>query len=341
MKSTHDGPQDAADGARAIEVRHLRLVRAIDSEGSVTRAAGRLHLTQSALSHQLLDLERTLGTRLFDRVGKRMVPTPAGAKVIAAGERLLGELAALERELHDMQSGAALPLRVTTSCYASYQWLPEALMRFGATHPRIEITIVLEATRRAQEALANDEVDLAIMSEPPREETWAVEPLVTSELVALASPQHPLVAGQKRRDSLRWGALRGATILVHDISDRLSERLESAVRDSFEREHGERLAKPIHLRRIPLTEALIELARAGRGVVIADRWIVSSFIDARLVALPLVPCASRTFHAVWRKSNPRGLPIRELVKVIEGSASCVQEQRAVRGRARTRGTAAE
>src|SRR3954470_13441904 len=83
----------------AIEVRHLRLVRAIASEGSVTRAASRLHLSQSAVSHQLLDLERDLELRLFDRVGKRMVPTAAGQRLIAGAGRLLGELAALGNDL--------------------------------------------------------------------------------------------------------------------------------------------------------------------------------------------------------------------------------------------------
>ena len=68
-------------GSRLVlEVRHLKLIQAIAREGSVTRAAPSLNLSQSALSHQLLNLERDLGAKLFDRVGKRMVPTHAGAQ---------------------------------------------------------------------------------------------------------------------------------------------------------------------------------------------------------------------------------------------------------------------
>src|ERR1700704_6085834 len=100
MQTTHDL------GIGRIDTRHLRLVLAIAGEGNVTRAAGRLHLSQSAVSHQLLDLERDLETRLFDRVGKRMVPTPAGARVIDCAKRLLGELADLEDSLADELTGA-------------------------------------------------------------------------------------------------------------------------------------------------------------------------------------------------------------------------------------------
>ena len=61
-----------------LEIRHLKLVREVAAAGSLTRAGAALHLTQSALSHQLRDIESRLGVRLFLRVGKRMVLTPAG-----------------------------------------------------------------------------------------------------------------------------------------------------------------------------------------------------------------------------------------------------------------------
>src|SRR4051794_40649092 len=141
-----------------LEIKHLRLVQAIAAEGTVTRAAGRLHLSQSAVSHQLVDLERDLSTRLFDRIGKRMIPTRAGSRVLASAERLLDELTSLERDLTEDGREARIPLRVTASCYTSYEWLPAALVHFAEAHPRVDITIVLEATRRGMEALAADEV---------------------------------------------------------------------------------------------------------------------------------------------------------------------------------------
>ena len=313
MKSTHDRLH-AGRAPERLEVRHLRLVRAISDAGSVTRAAGTLHLSQSAVSHQLLDLERDLGARLFDRVGKRMVPTALGAHLIAGARRLLADLGELERAI-DGRRDLRAALRVTSSCFTSYNWLPAALAHFGASHPTIELDIVIEATRRAVPALVADEVDLAIVTDPPREDTWETTEVIASELIALASPRHP-ICSRLRKNALRWGALRDCEILVPDISDHDLARLDHAVRTSWERESGERLPSPVTVRKIPLSEALVELARAGAGVAIVDRWTVASRIDRRLRALPLVPPAPRTFHAVWRRSNPRELPIGELIEIV-------------------------
>jgi LysR family transcriptional regulator, regulator for metE and metH len=301
-----------------LEVRHLRLVQAIAREGSVTRAGGVLHLSQSAVSHQLVDLERDLGTRLFDRVGKKMVLTEAGQRMLVASERLLRELSALEREIvatrHTRQ-----PFRVTTSCYTSYHWLPAALELFGKTHPRVDLQIVFEATRRATDALIADEVDLAIVTTPPRDASLAIVDITESELVVVGQKQHPVL---NKKEHVRYAELAHQTVLVHDgPNEHLLARLEEAVRASHEKRTGERLANPIHLRKVPLTEALIALARSGSGVAIVDRWLAEAYLDRRVVALPLSPRASRRFYAAFRKSNPRGLPMDALVKVIADEAT--------------------
>lgn len=298
-----------------IEVRHLRLVVAIAAEGTVTRAAGRLHLSQSAVSHQLLDLERDLETRLFDRVGKRMVPTPAGARMVSDAAGLLADLADLERSVAEQRRDARIPLRITASCFMSYSWLPAALAHFGDSRPNIDLDVVLEATRRAVPALIADEVDLAIVTDPPRDETYEQVELAVSELVAIASPDHPVTA-RIRKGSLPWSALHDCELLVFDIADQDLVRLDKAIRGAYQAQSGQRLTSPVPVRKIPVTEALLELVRNRRGVGIVDRWAVAD-LRRGIRIVPLVPRASRTFHAVWRAANPRRLPIDELVTVIK------------------------
>ena len=75
-----------------LEIRHLRLVSAVANVGSLTRAGDQLHLTQSALSHQLRDIESRLGAALFLRVGKRLVLTPAGERLLASARDVLERL---------------------------------------------------------------------------------------------------------------------------------------------------------------------------------------------------------------------------------------------------------
>src|SRR6476659_1472156 len=92
-----------------LEVRHLRLVDAVAGCGSLTRAGDELHLTQSALSHQLRDIESRLGTPLFLRVGKRLVLTAAGERLLASARDVLQQLARAEDDIRQMgRQGAGL-----------------------------------------------------------------------------------------------------------------------------------------------------------------------------------------------------------------------------------------
>ena len=97
-----------------LEVRHLELVSAVADVGSLTRAGDRLHLTQSALSHQLRDIESRLGTALFLRVGKRLVLTPAGERLLSSARDVLDRLQRTERDIRDMGRERAGLLRITT-----------------------------------------------------------------------------------------------------------------------------------------------------------------------------------------------------------------------------------
>src|SRR2546430_7716615 len=107
-----------------LEVRHLRLVEAVADVGSLTRAGDRLHLTQSALSHQLRDIESRLGAALFLRIGKRLVLTPAGERLLGSAKEVLARLERTEEEIRQMRRDKAGVLRLTTECYTCYHWLP-------------------------------------------------------------------------------------------------------------------------------------------------------------------------------------------------------------------------
>jgi LysR family transcriptional regulator for metE and metH len=114
LVSFPDSESLSSAGARPLdfEIRHLRLVIAVADTGTLTRAADRLHLTQSALSHQLRDVEERLRTPLFHRVGKRMILTQAGTRVLISARRVLRDLEDAENDVHLLaadQKGAARP----------------------------------------------------------------------------------------------------------------------------------------------------------------------------------------------------------------------------------------
>src|SRR5215207_9086071 len=104
-----------------LEIRHLRLVVAITDEGNLTRAGERLNLTQSALSHQLKQIESSLGVLLFTRTKKRLVLTEAGEELVRRARCILTEIADLERDLGERASGRRGRLRLATQCYTCYE----------------------------------------------------------------------------------------------------------------------------------------------------------------------------------------------------------------------------
>ena len=120
-----------------LEVRHLQLVAAVAAVGSLTRAGDQLHLTQSALSHQLRDVESRLGAALFLRVGKRLVLTPAGDRLLSSATDILERLRQTEHDIREMGRDHAGTLRITTECYTCYHWLPPVLLRYRRRFPRV------------------------------------------------------------------------------------------------------------------------------------------------------------------------------------------------------------
>ena len=147
-----------------LEIRHLRTIVAITEERTVTRAAERLFITQSALSHQLKEIESRLGTPLFLRVKRKMVLTDAGKTLLEYARRILSDVRKAETEISRIGNGKAGRIRLSTECYTCYHWLPPLLQEFEKKNPGVEVEIVADATKKPVEWLLDGKLDIAITS---------------------------------------------------------------------------------------------------------------------------------------------------------------------------------
>lgn len=271
----------------ALSIRQLRLVQHVAREGTLTAAARTLHLTQSALSHQLAKLEGQLKTPVFHRTGKQMVPTQVGLRIVEGAERVLEEMGKLEGDVDRIARGREGRIRLTASCYTCYHWLPEVLPEFHARHAGVEIALVTEAAPRALGALLDGEVDLVLSYDPVEADpSFEWSPLFSDEQVLVVAPDHPLAP----RPWVEAADFEGEHLLVH--SDRPGESLlYQAVLDPAG-------VKPARVSEIRLTEAILGLVAAGSGVAVLTRWTAAPEIHAgRVVAIRL---GRSGLHREWK-----------------------------------------
>lgn len=150
-----------------LEFRHLRTIRAIHEAGGLARAADILHITQSALSHQVKGLEEQVGMELFHRRSKPMKLSPAGGmKLLRLAERILPEIAALEEEFRALKSGRSGRMHIAIECHACFDWLFPVLDGFRHAWPEVDVDIRMRLAFDALEALRREEVDFVVTSDP-------------------------------------------------------------------------------------------------------------------------------------------------------------------------------
>jgi LysR family transcriptional regulator for metE and metH len=288
-----------------LEIRHLRLVREVSLAGSLTRAGAVLHLTQSALSHQLRDIESRLDTPLFLRVGKRMILTPAGERLLRSADDVLATIEQTEEAIRRLAGAERGLLRLTTECYTCYHWLPALMKRYRRAHPGVDVRIDATATSQPLAHLLDGRLDIAIVSDPVRDRRIVTERLFDDEMVVIVEPRHSLAA----RPFVRAEDFAGETLLTY------SSKEDSTVYQRILVPSG---ITPAAMQQVQLTEAMIELVKAGLGVAVLAWWAVEPSVRAGSIrALPLT---RRGYKRVWRAATLKDLArvpyVREFIDLI-------------------------
>ena len=258
-----------------MEIRYLRLIKAVVEEGSITRAMDVLHLSQSALSYQLKEAELQVGTLVFYRRNKKLILTPVGKKLYAMANKVLKELDIAESEIKKMMNGENGVIRISTECYTSYHWLPAVLKKFSNEFPNVEIEIIFEATHRPIEKLIEGELDLAITSNPEHIDQVEFTQLFSDEMLAIVSIQHPWA----NRDYVDAEDFQDVTLIIHSLPlDTVS---------IFRTQLTPKGIDPKKLIVLPLTEASIELVKANMGVIVLANWALIPYLNDEIKAIKI------------------------------------------------------
>lgn len=278
-------------GFKRLELRHFRLLQALAHADGMSAAAKHLHLTQSALSHQLKVLEETLGCPLFLRHGKKLVMTAAGRRALKTADEVLDQLTIMHDDLAHIQQGKNLTLRIASECITAFQWLPKVIPIFKALYPDIRVELLPNAINRVSDLLESGEIDLAIKMVPAKP-PFENHILFADELVVAMAEHHELT----QQSVITPEQLAKENILLCPSA---KQKLMMGLSHHVDTQH-------IQTTEFPLTEAIVEWCSAGMGVSVLANWAVTAWQNQGVEVRPLhVPWSKRQWTAV---TLPQQLP---------------------------------
>ncbi|MGF1911368.1 HTH-type transcriptional regulator MetR [Vibrio kasasachensis] len=255
-----------------IELKHLRTLTSLRDTGSLTATATALHLTQSALSHQIKDLESRLGGQLFLRKTRPVRFTSEGDILLRLADDVLPRFANAQNELANLKEDVNGRLHMAIECHSCFQWLMPALKEYQSTWPSVTLDFSSGFGFEPLPALMSGKLDLVITSDiQPRSEIH-FEPLFDFEMRLITAVNHPLA----EKSQIKPEDLAEQTMISYPVQ---KQRLD--VVKHFLQPAG---VEPAKWKQCDNTLMLVQMVSAGLGVAALPNWAISEFSRQGLIS---------------------------------------------------------
>ena len=284
-----------------FDSKDLELVRAIAEDGSLTAAARRMHVSQPAVSKRLSNLQERVGSRVFVRKDGLMRATAVGERLLAAAGAVDREICAAREDITRILERRGQHLRLTTQCYTCYRWLPFVIRDMRNLHPDLELDVIPDATDNPYAALEENRCDLAIVSNPIADSGLREIELFSDELYAVMSVEHALA----KRKFLNPSNLAEQTFVLYTGA-------HHPIVEDILRPAG---IEPARIIQVRITEAIVELARAGQGIAVLAGWAFNDLEDTR--GLVAVRITRGGFRRTWRAVIGHACPEEYALSLVE------------------------
>ncbi|TBR38330.1 LysR family transcriptional regulator [Marinomonas agarivorans] len=254
-----------------IEVRHLKTLTALRETGSLVEAAERVHLTQSALSHQLKDLEEKLGSPLFIRKTKPVRFTSAGLRLLQLADDVLLSFRTAQRDIQRFAEGETGRLHIAIECHSCYEWLMPTIDHFREHWPDVELDLSNAFSFTPLPALARGDLDLVVTSNPQDLPNIEYIPLFQYEAQVALSRHHTLA----QKEFLQPEDFINETLISYPVEP---ERLD--IFKYFLQPAG---IQPKRIRHNELTLMMMQLVASGRGICCLPNWALTEYTNRQYV----------------------------------------------------------
>ncbi|QXP91497.1 LysR family transcriptional regulator [Methylococcus capsulatus] len=253
-----------------LELRHLQTLLALVETGTLSKAAARVFLTQSALSHQIKQLEDHYGVALFERKTQPLRLSPAGQRLHSLAETVMKAVREAERDIARIAQGNSGQLRIAVECHTCFDWLMPAMDQFREHWPEIELDLVSGFHADPLALLREDRAELVVVSEPQAREGIAFHPLFRFEIVGLVSRQHPLAP----KAFLTPEDFAEETLLSYPVPEDMLDIVRKVLKP--------RGIEPKR-RTAELTVAILQLVASRRGIAALPNWTVQNYLEREYV----------------------------------------------------------
>lgn len=247
-----------------LEIKHLKTLQTLAETHSVNLAADKLCMTQSALSHQIKQLEALLGVALFQRKSKPIEFTPAGQLLLATALEVLPKIEKAERMVMAFEQGITGRLFIGVDCHTCFEWLMPLMRPYHKEWHGVELDILNSFGEKPLKKLLAQQLDLVITSDPEPIANIDFIPLFSYELVAVLPKSHPLV----NKQWLVAQDLAAETLIVYPVAE---EKL-----DVFRRFLKPAGVRPSTVRHSELTVMMLQLVDSERGICVLPKWLVQT-----------------------------------------------------------------
>ena len=290
-----------------MEIKYFRLIKAIAEEGSIANSADKLFLTQSALSHQLRELEERLGFKVFLRTRNKWQLTEEGSELYKLGNSIFDRIDKGFRNIEQLRSGSIGTIRVSTECYSFYQGLSAFIQKMGLLYPDIKVDLILEATHQPISKMISQEIDMAIVTTKPGHDALSSIEVYEDEVFAIMHKENPL----NELSFLNADNFSDMHLIIHSFP------LETVA--VFEQYLKPKMITPQKISAIPLTEVALEMVNANMGVICLPKWALKSFkLSNDLVFKRLGQNGlKRTHYLVFRKADKLKKYIKDFIDNFE------------------------
>jgi LysR family transcriptional regulator for metE and metH len=253
-----------------LEIRHMQTLLALLEAGTLSGAAERVHLTQSALSHQIKQLESHYATPLFERKTQPLRLSPTGQRLHTLALAVTTLVDEAERDVARLAQGRAGKLRIAVECHTCFEWLMPAMDVYRQNWPEVELDLVSGFHANPLTLLREDKAELAIVSEHKKNTDVVFHPLFGFEIVGLVSSLHALA----KKNHLTPHDFADETLVTYPVADEMLDVVRLFLKP--------RGIEPKR-RTAELTVAILQLVASRRGIAAMPAWAVQSYLQTGYV----------------------------------------------------------